>query len=112
MAEVTPEDEQREEIATYTAKVLQVLEAEGQIEKLRQLVRQLVGQSDWKEQVRRRARRKIDSESPEKLESETVTEMIREDALNAIPNGVITEVTKHIAEVLKKKMVPIDQAGK
>ena len=97
------------EIAEYRAKVLKVIESEGEVDKIQHLISNLVGESSWRDAVKKMCNKKMDQESIEELTPELVTQMIIQDAINAIPKTITSAVDKHIRDVLTKKKVPVEQ---
>ena len=98
------------EILDYSAKVLHVLEQDGEIERIQNLIARLIGESSWRDSVKRMSNKIMDQESIEDLTPESVTEMIMADAIAAVPPDVTAAVDKHIREFLTRKKVSSETA--
>ena len=98
-----------EEVAEYTAKVLHVLEQDGEVERIQNLIARLIGESNWRDSVKRMSNKIMDQESIEDLTPESVTDMMMADAIGAVPADVTEAVDKHIREFLTRKKVSSDQ---
>jgi hypothetical protein len=92
----------------HCAAVMRVLESEGEVEKIQSLIGKLVFESNWRDEVRKLASRRMDQENIEDLTPEAVTEMIMAEAIDLLPPSVQSQVCRHIREFLTKKKVPAE----
>jgi hypothetical protein len=98
------------DVDAYCAKVMSILEAEGEVDKIQNLLSRLVADSNWRDDVKRMSSKKMDGDAIEDVTPESVTEMVMADAIEALPNSLQEAVTKYITEFLKKKKVPAESA--
>jgi hypothetical protein len=95
----------------HCAAVMRLLESEGEVEKIQSLIGKLVFESNWRDEVRKLAARRMDQENIEDLTAEAVTEMVMAEAIELLPASVQSQVARHIREFLTKKKVPAEVAS-
>ena len=101
-----------EQIAFYRDKILRTLEQDGDVDKIRNLIREQVQKSNWREEVKQISSKLMTPDQIEELTAESIFEQIREKVLNSLPKNLHNNVTKQIKETLNKKQVPVENPEK
>ncbi|EAY12166.1 hypothetical protein TVAG_003720 [Trichomonas vaginalis G3] len=97
-----------EKVKFYRDKILKQLEADGDIDKVRNSIKELVGKSNWREEVKSLSLKVMSNETIEDLTPEIVAEKIREQAISSLPKNLKANTINHIKDTLVKKQVPIE----
>lgn len=97
-----------EEIQDYQNKVLHFLEKEKEDTKIKDMISRKVEESSWRDLIKKMSNKKMDEESIEELNPDTVTNMILDQAMEALPSDLQSFVEQYITEYLKKKKIPTD----
>lgn len=97
-----------EEIRDYQTKVLHYLEKEKEVEKIKDSISRRVEESNWRDVIKKMSGNKMDEDSIEELNPESVTNMILDQAMEALPSELQSIVEKKITDILKNKKVPAD----
>ena len=101
-----------EQIAFYRDKILRTLEQDGDVDKIRSLIREQVQKSNWREEIKQMSSKMMTPDQIEELTPESISEQIREKALNSLPKNLHSNVSKHIKETLSKKQIPVENPEK
>lgn len=105
-------ESREEQIKIYRDKILKQLEADGDIDKVRNLIKEAVNKSNWREDVKGMSLKVMSNENIEELTPEIVAEKIRDHAISSLPKDLKQTTSKFIKETLSKKQVPIENPTK
>ena len=97
-----------EEMRDYQTKVLHYLEKEKEVEKIKDLISRKVEESNWRDVIRKMSNKKMDEESIEELNPESVTNMILDQAMESLPNDLQSCIEKNITDFLTRKKILAD----
>jgi uncharacterized membrane-anchored protein YjiN (DUF445 family) len=92
------------EIQIWVEKILHSLETEGEIDKIRQMIREQMSKSNWRDEIKKLCMPYMTEDQIEEATAETISEKIRDSALAAIPEQIKTFVLKYIQDFPTKKM--------
>ncbi|KAK8834888.1 hypothetical protein M9Y10_043126 [Tritrichomonas musculus] len=97
-----------EEIHEYQNKVLHYLEKNNEVDKIRDFISRKVEESNWRDVIRKMSGKKMDDESIEELNPDSVTNMILDQAMEALPAELQSFVEQKITDSLTSKKILAD----
>lgn len=99
--------ENDEELKKWQSEVYKMMESSKEIDSLRQTIRKIINESNWREEVKKMSSNVMDQGSIEDMTPESITDSIINDAMNALPKNLQETIEKQIKEFLVNKKVQV-----
>ena len=99
--------ENDEELKKWQSEVYKMMESSKEIDSLRQTIRKIINESNWREEVKKMSSNVMDQGSIEDMTPESITDSIINDAMNALPKNLQETIEKQIKGFLVNKKVQV-----
>lgn len=97
--------ESDEELRKWQSEVYKMLESTKEIDALRQTIRKIINESNWREEVKRMSNSVMDQGAIEEMTPENITDAIIGEAMAALPKNLNETIEKQIRDFLVNKKV-------